>query len=219
MKGNIFLLVAALVFSGISFAQQYSYYDITIYRDDIANSTVSVKPGRVSYFPMTLGSYSGELISFEDRPLYKIYFSFREEIAIEGLEPLVFETNNITLKIPYFPDAKQLNIYDENNLTAGAISLTLFSNTCGDNACQPHESYESCSKDCRSGSADDYCDAVADGICDIDCAPAADADCSALVPPEAKQTNPDAIILATAAFIVILGGVIIYVFRKLGGQD
>lgn len=40
---------------------------------------------------------------------------------------------------------------------------------CGDGVCLIGEDYSSCPQDCRSGSADGYCDGVEDGICDEDC--------------------------------------------------
>jgi len=40
---------------------------------------------------------------------------------------------------------------------------------CGDNLCDTGESFNSCPKDCQSGSADSYCDKIADNKCDPDC--------------------------------------------------
>ena len=58
------------------------------------------------------------------------------------------------------------------------LDVSSFADTCGNGICEKHESYESCTKDCSSGSKDDFCDEVKDGICDPDCSSKTDIDCA-----------------------------------------
>jgi len=62
---------------------------------------------------------------------------------------------------------------------ASLMGLDFRETHCGDGSCGITEDFASCARDCPSGSADEYCDAVADGRCDPDCVEQgqADADC------------------------------------------
>jgi len=57
----------------------------------------------------------------------------------------------------------------------GKIIKETFCNN--DNICNPAENYENCPNDCKSGSADGYCDSMKDNKCDSDCASKNDKDC------------------------------------------
>ncbi|MFH0862122.1 MAG: DUF333 domain-containing protein [Candidatus Altiarchaeota archaeon] len=49
------------------------------------------------------------------------------------------------------------------------MNLTFAESECGDGTCGYPENYETCPKDCKTGSVDDLCDGAKDGICDPDC--------------------------------------------------
>ena len=110
------------------------------------------------------------------------------------------DNSSIQLLIPYFPGGKQLIIYNEENEKVLEIPVLQFADTCGNNVCDPQESYESCPADCVSGGTDDYCDSIADNICDPDCLLQQDTDCLIQSPFFALAILIVLIIVAAAAF-------------------
>jgi putative hemolysin len=79
-----------------------------------------------------------------------------------------------TCAVCIFPDNKEIEV-------TKAMNLTLITGYCGNNFCNIGETYDTCPKDCSSGTVDGYCDKISDGICDNDCViqqmPASDIDC------------------------------------------
>jgi len=49
------------------------------------------------------------------------------------------------------------------------MNLSFRETVCGDGTCGMPENYETCPKDCPSGSYDNFCDGIKDGKCDPDC--------------------------------------------------
>ena len=104
-------------------------------------------------------------VSFENSDIQKIYYNMSEN-------------KNYLIYIPYSENAARIEVYNLKNSKIMDIDVSSYANTCGNGICDPYESYESCTKDCKSGSKDDFCDEVKDGICDPDCSPKTDADCA-----------------------------------------
>ena len=168
------------------------------------------------------GNYSLEILSFDGSILYseKFDFDFRifstalpewfDENGTQIYFPTQEETRTILnqttkeLIIPYFSNAKTINVYHQTEKIL-EIPVAHFANVCGDNICQPHESYESCKLDCPSGGKDDYCDAVQDNICDPDCIADQDQDCKLINLP---------IILVGGMAILSIAIVVLFKFRK-----
>lgn len=103
-------------------------------------------------------------VSFENSGIQTIYYSMSEN-------------KNYLIYIPYNENAARIEVYNSKNSKIIDIDVGSFASTCGNKICEEHESYESCTKDCASGSKDDFCDGVVDGICDSDCPLKADDDC------------------------------------------
>ncbi|HLD83297.1 MAG TPA: hypothetical protein VI979_00395 [archaeon] len=231
------LLLPFMLYSA-TFAADDNVYKLTLFYDDgtIAKQSLRVLPYIfVKPEVSPADNYRLEVMSFGDQILYARNFSFGLEVHYMPPPPGTFDDNGvqisvpqaevtqvtqseIELTIPYFADAKKINIYEPSGAKALEVSVAQFADTCGDNACQAHESYESCSTDCRSGSADDYCDAVADGICDPDCSASRDLDCGASGADGRGQLPLP--LIGIGAVIILLGGVLVYIFSRLqkGGE-
>ena len=123
--------------------------------------------------------------------------SFEEQL-IGSLHYNISENRKYIIYVPYSKDAARIEIANPSNSTVRDFDVSSFADTCGNSICEKHESYESCTKDCSSGSQDDFCDGVKEGICDPDCSPAADSDCKAAAaevntssPSRIMQKSPD----------------------------
>lgn len=57
------------------------------------------------------------------------------------------------------------------------LKLNFLESSCGDGICGMPENHGSCPGDCKTGSADNLCEGVADGVCDPDCE-TGDPDCA-----------------------------------------
>ena len=77
---------------------------------------------------------------------------------------IIFEKEfDFSLTLPYFSKADNMEIYKKEKLVT-SISLTAFSDTCGNKICDKSENYLSCSSDCEI--KDNFCQTSA---CDPDC--------------------------------------------------
>lgn len=84
---------------------------------------------------------------------------------------------NYQIYVPYSKNAARIEVYNPSSSKVMDIEVSSFADTCGNKICEDYESYESCTKDCSSGSKDDFCDSVKDGVCDPDCNSKTDSDC------------------------------------------
>ena len=125
--------------------------------------------------------YIGKIISFDGATLNTFKFEVpKVEFPVMPRDEerndtsllhsaIITENTNYTLLAPYFPDAKQLEIYNLAGQKALTVDLGYLAKTCGDNVCQPHESAVSCSADCRPEINDNVCNYARDNVCDPDC--------------------------------------------------
>jgi|GEM_PF-1926779 len=125
--------------------------------------------------------YSAALLAFDGSTLYKfdfempdMLFPFYEE-GKEKVSPFILEKSSQTIVIPYFRNAKTLEIYEKNR-TILRIDLGYFAKVCGDNICEPHENWFECPADCPLAAPDNICAYLKDNVCDPDC-PERDPDC------------------------------------------
>jgi len=201
----IFLILVTIVTS--AYAAEQKTYVLTLNYDDgvVTLESLILTRGIVNEPLASDEGYRLELVSFDGTVLDSRRFDFNLEITgsalpewfdetgeqiyipgEEGVETTLTETTEEIIT-PYFSNAKQINIYNPDNGKILEVSVAHFADLCGDNVCQDAESYESCQADCRSGSADDYCDRVADNICDPDCSGPAYGDVDCVV--EEEQTE------------------------------
>ena len=128
-------------------------------------------------------TFKAVIRGFDNKILYTHYFYIYKFVSgappLDGNEESSVELTdfNFSLILPYYKNGKLIEIFNPKKEKLLEASVAVFSNVCGDGVCEPHESYENCSKDCKSGEKDDYCDGVADGKCDPDCTIKQDPDC------------------------------------------
>ncbi|PIO04682.1 hypothetical protein COT47_07990 [Candidatus Woesearchaeota archaeon CG08_land_8_20_14_0_20_43_7] len=103
--------------------------------------------------------------------------SSSEVIQEDKATKIILNKTDALVTIPYFNDAEKIIIYSPTGEKKATISTIQFANTCDNNVCDKHETFETCDIDCRSGQKDGYCDGVDDTICDPDCAQSEDDDC------------------------------------------
>jgi len=126
-----------------------------------------------------------EVVSANDEILYSFLFNLPDVLCSDSF----LKTGNtggcakkdegsFTLVIPYYSTGRNINIYDLSGKMVLFADISEFARICGDNICQANENNGNCSKDCKSGISDNYCDGIKDGVCDSDCSSKTDPDCA-----------------------------------------
>lgn len=181
-KISVYILVFLLIASS-AYAEKYFVLDVNHILGSLTFNSISLKEvDRVVQYSETSG-FLIKLKSFGDLDIKQIYYSMAA-------------AKNYQIYVPYDKDAARIEVYNPSNSKIMDIEVSSFADTCGNNACDAYESYESCTKDCSSGSKDDFCDSINDGICDPDCPSKADADCAESQKSEALGNpinNPSAL--------------------------
>ena len=168
----VYLLLMILVV-GIVNAEKYFVLDVNYIIGYVTFNKISLKEiDRAIKYSYDSG-FLIKTVSFENADLKTLYYDMSAN-------------KNYIIYIPYDKNAARIEVYN-NNSKVMDIDVSSFLDTCGNNICDGHESYESCVTDCASGSKDDFCDSVSDGICDPDCSPKTDADCEG---KEIEQSTP-----------------------------
>ncbi len=182
-----------------------------------------------------VGEYTAKIISFKNDVLFETKFNINlvkfyglpvsKETAI--LPPEELAETTIDLLLPYYPNAKTLQILkndavlleadlsnfatcNENNVCDKLETIETCPKdcTCGNRVCDGNENYVSCSTDCASGEKDDYCDRVFDNKCDPDCSEKEDFDCG-----KEKTGSPIAISIYIISGIIV-AAIIFFVYKK-----
>lgn len=174
LRSKIILYIALMVLlvSSAS-AEKYFVLDVNQIIGSVSFNSISL---REIDMPVKYTDSSGFLvktISFQNSEIRSFYLNMSEN-------------RNYLIYAPYSQNAARIEVYSLKNSKIMDIDVASFADTCGNNVCEDHESYESCTKDCKSGSKDDFCDEANDGICDPDCSPKTDADC---IPKGGNQTS------------------------------
>lgn len=167
MRKTIIPVILMLLLAGFVNAEQYFVLDVNYIIGSVTFNSINLREvDRTIKYTDTSG-FLVKTVSFEDSDIEKIYFNMTEN-------------KKYLLYLPYSENAARIEIYNLNNSKVMDIDVSSFANTCGNNKCEGHESHESCTKDCASGSQDDFCDEIKDGICDPDCSAKTDADCESI---------------------------------------
>lgn len=130
------LLLIPIFLVQFSFAAQDKFYLLTLTYDNgnIQFKNVNVFAGIISQANQG-GDYRAELISNSDRFLYKTNFDIPTSIHGEEFDYTTgkitqkeVELNNIDiiLNVPYFPNGKEINIFDPKNKKILTISVAHF---------------------------------------------------------------------------------------------
>ena len=113
----LFLLVASVS------AQIDHYYNINLVyqQGDLSYKTISVEPSEEK-LKTPEGDYIAEVVSFDNKILNLTYFDISTKMFIDSVSPetgeidygAIIELNEseVTLYVPYYENAKEINIYD-----------------------------------------------------------------------------------------------------------
>lgn len=171
MKHKIILYATLmLLLVNIAAAEKYFALDVNHILDSLAFNSISLREIDRTIKYADKSGYLVKTVSFDNEDIKEIYYNMSEN-------------RNYLIYMPYDKNAAKILVYDQKNSIVMDIDASSFADTCGNIICEPYESYESCTKDCKSGGKDDFCDEAKDGICDPDCSAKTDADC------EAKEGN------------------------------
>ena len=145
-------------------AEQYFVLDVNHVVGSVAFNSINLREIDRTIKYTDKSGFLIKTVSFENSDIKTIYYNMSEN-------------RNYIIYIPYDENAAKVEMYNLKNSKIMDIDVSSFADTCGNNICEEHESHESCTKDCSSGSKDDFCDGLQDGICDPDCSPKTDSDC------------------------------------------
>src|SRR3989344_8709814 len=124
--------------------------------------------------------FTARIISFNEELLFEGNFSVSSEAFDEPPLGIFDENSNqiiipvrelpskrsVGLSLPYFPDAKEIQILDlENGILLTADVSGFSESACGNGVCERHENSVLCPADCSASSADNLCVREKNGIC------------------------------------------------------
>lgn len=166
MKRKIILHIILLVLAAsIANAEKYFVLDSNYIAGSVAFNSINLREIDRAIKYDDKSGFLVKTISFDSSEIKKMYYNMSEN-------------KNYLIYIPYDKNAARIEVYNPSNSKVMDIDVGSFADTCGNSICEPHESYESCQKDCKPGSKDDFCDGLKDEICDPDCTPKTDSDCA-----------------------------------------
>ena len=131
----VFLLIIALAANKV-FAQQSNFYrlSLTYNKNSIQLKDAIVLPGDISQVNLG-GSYNLQLLSFSNALLYKTNFDIQTTIHGEDFDYATGKTTSKSLEldnvdfiinVPYFPNGKEIDIYDSKNAKILTIPVQQF---------------------------------------------------------------------------------------------
>tara|TARA_Y100000310_G_scaffold295904_1_gene327693 strand:- start:1167 stop:1799 length:633 start_codon:yes stop_codon:yes gene_type:complete len=164
MKGKIIIIIMLLISLNLVSALDHFYeIDLEYNKGRLSYDSIKVKPLTIEdeisdeggrYFSI-ITSFNNETLNLSvfDIPTTIFYDTIDSETdLINGGGTLELDQVNKTIKLPYYENAKEINIYNLNFSRVLSINVEEFSkNTCGDSICQSYESYQTCAKDCVLG--------------------------------------------------------------------
>ena len=161
---SILYIVLAILLVGLANAAKYFVLDVNYIAGSLTFNSVNLREADREIKHTDKSGFLVKIVSFRGLEIKKIYYN-------------ISENRNYLIHIPYDENAASIEVYNARNSKIMDIDVSSFANTCGNNKCEEHESYESCTRDCSSGSKDDFCDELKDGVCDLDCSVKTDVDC------------------------------------------
>ena len=179
MKNKIIIYaVIALILINPAYAEKYFVLDVNYILGSLTFNSISLKELDKSITYHDKSGFLIKVLSFDGAELKSIHYNMSEN-------------KDYIIYMPYDKNAAKMVVYNQQNSIVMDIGLSSFADTCGNNICEPYESYESCKTDCHSGGKDDFCDGVKDGICDPDCSPKTDTDCQETKNDESVSNQVD----------------------------
>jgi hypothetical protein len=148
--------------------------------------------------------YQAKLISVDGKQLYTFNFEIpRTENPFYNSDndtfrpsPVVFTDVDRIIPVPYYANARKMEVYNLANKKVLEVDLMQFSNLCGDKICEQGENSVQCPADCSVIKSDKLCTYSKDNICDPDCMN---------IDPDCKTLSPLLIanVVALAVFIIL----------------
>ena len=134
---KVFFLVT-MVFFALPAVTSINYYEFTLlYRNGTYdNSPVIIKPFLEEAGPNPSGRYRADVASFDGQILNRTYFGMNlfftydtEELIDGGRGGGIVELTDldVLLKVPYFSNAKEINIYDLDRIKQLTIDVSEYS--------------------------------------------------------------------------------------------
>lgn len=183
------LTVILIILAANTAAASFTYYKSTLDYDNgkIEVTSIEMEISEKEIEP-PFGFYVARILDFEGKTLNTTFFKIPTTIYYDKINPETgkigsggkeeLEKVSFELFLPYYPNAKEIIIYNEDLKEIARKDVKDYSQTkCGDSICQSFESYQTCKLDCPSGAEDGSCDKEKDGKCDPDCTEKLDPDC------------------------------------------
>jgi len=129
---KILLWLVMLVLLATTVSAVDHYYNITLNYNKgvISYSAITVSPAQENLEPSP-GLYIAEVISVEDEILNLTFFDFPLEMIVDyldgGGELIILDEATINLYVPYYEDAKAINIYDEELNKKLTLDVSMYS--------------------------------------------------------------------------------------------
>ena len=166
MKSNkiVAYIILMVLLVNIANAEKYFVLDVNYIIGSVTFNSISLREIDRTVKHTDNSGFLIKAVSFDNKDIQRIFYNMSDN-------------KNYIIYIPYNENAARIEVYNLKNSKIMDIDVSSYADTCGNKACEEHESYESCTKDCSSGSRDDFCDGISDGICDHDCSIKTDVDC------------------------------------------
>ena len=134
---TLILFLITIFMPVLSFAQSSKFYQITLNYDkgSFTLKDTVVFPGEISKATQE-GAYKVELLSFSNTSLYTSNFDIATSIHGEEFDyttgkvtsqTITVENTDVVINIPYFPNGKEINVYDLESKKVLTFSVEHFS--------------------------------------------------------------------------------------------
>jgi len=160
MKKYLYMIFLLILVGSVNSAVSHFYeIDLEYNKGEISLLLITVQP-LVSGVNLEKvhGDYAAEIVSFKGETLNKSFFDIPLNIIFEDTDPktgevtgggvTTLEQTRTFIRLPYYENAKEINIYDKDKKVLTIDVSSYAKDMCGDQICQPGESYQICRSDC-----------------------------------------------------------------------
>jgi len=153
------IILMFLIFVLVAPVSAAEYYSLDLNYNDGNISLISSPKMKIGGAETFSGNYVAKIISFENKILNTTFFEIPLIYLYDAVDPetgeiiggniAILNEINVTLNLPYYENAKSIEIYSPNNTKLLTINVSQFAkNLCGDGICQGYENAEKCPADC-----------------------------------------------------------------------
>ncbi|MFH1433009.1 MAG: hypothetical protein ABIG84_07380 [archaeon] len=183
MKYIVLFFIILISSVAVAQANEVFVLYLNVHNDDAVDlKDFKIISGSQNVYADQAGNYPIKIISFDDEVLFESklqigFVTYRETRDEDGNmkgEEVVLESAEQFIRLPYFKNAKTIELYHEDKLI---YTLDVSEHLCKKNSvCEGYENELNCPGDCANKDAN-KCDGKSDAVCDADCAPGEDPDC------------------------------------------